>query len=288
MFKAARSAWRELSRRSLPLAYVGMANAVLLVALVTLAAVDDRQITGLNRWIKPAKFAASVAVYTWTLAWYLGYLKPHRASVRAVGWGVAFCMVVEIACVVLQAARGQASHFNVATPFDGAVFSLMGLLIVVNTILAVYTLLLFCLTRVELPAAYLWGIRLGLLLFLAAGLEGFVMTGRSAHTVGLPDGGPGIPVLNWSTAGGDLRVAHFVGLHALQLIPLAGFLVSRHAGHTRVLSPAGWTGALALAYALLAGGLFARAIQGKPLVTAATSIRTEVDRADTARVGAVP
>jgi hypothetical protein len=174
-------------------------------------------------------------------------------------------MIGEIVCVVLQAARGRISHFNTDPGFDGALFSLMGQLIVVNTLLVLYTLALFCWSKVDLPPACLWGIRLGIAIFLVAGLEGFVMTGQRAHTVGLKDGGPGLPLLNWSTAGGDLRVAHFIGLHALQLVPLAGFWLNRR-GRTPVLPPVAWTAAVAVAYAVVAAGLFLQAMRGQPLL----------------------
>jgi hypothetical protein len=265
MGEAPKSLWQVVVARSRVLAYLGLANAALFVLLLPLALADGTEITGANRWVKPMKFAASVAVYAWTLGWYLGYLRSNPASVRVVSCGVAFCMGVEIACVVLQAARGKVSHFNTDPGFDGAVFSVMGILIVANTLLVIYTLVLFCVSRVELPAAYLLGIRLGLLIFLVAGLEGFVMTTRAAHTVGLADGGPGLPVLKWSTVGGDLRVAHFVGLHALQLLPLVGYWLSRRR-RTPVLGPVSWTVVAAVLYALLAGALFLQAVNGKPII----------------------
>jgi hypothetical protein len=265
MLDAALRLWRELVRRNRSLAVLGLVHFALFAGLIVLATFDNRQITGLNRWVKPGKFAVSVGVYAWTFAWYLGYLKGNAASARFIGRGIALCMYVEMFCVVMQAARGKISHFNTDPGFDGAVFSLMGILIVVNTLLVIYGLLLFLFARVELPSAYLWGIRLGILIFILAGLEGFVMTGQRAHTVGLPDGGPGIPILNWSTTGGDLRVAHFIGLHALQVIPLVGYLLSRR-GPTPLLSPAGWTGVVAVAYSLFVAGLFMQAMHGQPLI----------------------
>jgi hypothetical protein len=80
-------------------------------------------------------------------------------------------------------------------------------------------------------------IRAGLVIALIGMALAFLMTSPTAdqlnsfrgiagaHTVGLPDGGPGLPLLGWSTVAGDLRVPHFVGMHALQLIPPAALLL---------------------------------------------------------------
>lgn len=80
-------------------------------------------------------------------------------------------------------------------------------------------------------------IRAGFVIALIGMALAFLMTGPTAeqlnsfrgivgaHTVGLPDGAPGLPLLGWSTSAGDLRVPHFVGMHALQLIPLSALLL---------------------------------------------------------------
>ena len=126
----------------------------------------------------------------------------------------------------MQAARGRQSHFNVATAVDGALFTVMGIVITIFTLWTAYMGYLFFKQKTfaqGLSTGYIWGIRTGFVFFVIFAFEGGQMASSLAHTIGAPDGGSGLPLLNWSTRFGDLRVAHFFGMHALQLLPLAGY-----------------------------------------------------------------
>ena len=216
--------------------WVACFNALLIVPSLAGLAFDPRQVAGINPWIKPLKFEVSVAIYVLTIGWMLLNLPAAETSKRLISFGVALTMACEIAAIVFQAARGVSSHFNEGTPFDAVIFGMMGLLITVNTLVAAWLTVLYFVTPVALPPALLWGIRLSLILFLLASAEGFLIVRNMAHTVGAPDGGSGLPFLNWSTQWGDLRVAHFLGMHGIQLLPLLGFLLSRHDRDAGVLA----------------------------------------------------
>ncbi|HEV7890072.1 MAG TPA: hypothetical protein VGP08_05510 [Pyrinomonadaceae bacterium] len=257
----------ELYRRNRVLAVLGWLHLAAFVVLLVVAPFDARTILGLNPWVKPLKFLVSIAVYVWTLAWLTRYVSGYRRSIKLISWTTAAVFVGEMFCIIMQSARGTTSHFNIRSAFDGAVFSLMGLLIAVNTLLVLVTLLLF-LKPTERPApAYLWGIRLGLLLFFAGSLEGAAMVMNGAHTVGAPDGGAGLPFVNWSTRAGDLRVAHFLSFHALQLLPLAGFALSRHKPDWPARRQTACVVTLAILYAACVSLIFWQAMRGRPLLT---------------------
>jgi hypothetical protein len=267
--KLVREFFRELHRRNPVLSAMGWANVALLLAALLAAPFDARTVTGLNPWIKPMKFAASVAVYVWTLGWLLEHVRHYRRAVRLISWGVTVVFAFEQAAIFMQAGRGTTSHFNVGRPLDAAVFSLMGLMILVNTALACAALWLFFRRTEPLPPAYLWGIRLGLVLFIVAGLEGFAMTSQMAHTVGAKDGGPGLPVLGWSTRAGDLRIAHSLGLHALQVLPLVGYALARRASAGERRHQVAYLWAFAAVYAAAFTLLFWQAWLGRPLLALA-------------------
>lgn len=217
----------ELLTRNRILALFGFLNLAAGVIMIVLMQFDNTEILGINRWIKPFKFFISVAVWSWSMAWYTIYLDRRRA-VSIYSWIFVILMTLEQAAITGQAARGVQSHFNVSSAFDGMIFSIMGIVITIVTLWTLFIGILFFLQkRFTIPMSYVWGIRLGILLFSVSCFEGGYMAARLSHTVGGADGGPGLPLVNWSTQYGDLRVAHFMGLHALQFLPLFGYLISQ-------------------------------------------------------------
>jgi hypothetical protein len=255
----------ELRHRDPLLFWIGAAMVLALVVCLLISIGDARQILGLNPWIKPMKFLVSVPIFLWTVAWYMPEVRAGAGVGRMasfVRWTIGLAMIVEMICVILQAARGTTSHFNIATAFDAMVFNAMGIGILFNTIaMVVFTAII----RTDTPphrAGYLWGIRLGLVMFLLASFEGAVIIANNAHTVGAADGGPGLPFVNWSTANGDLRVAHFVGMHAFQGLPLLGFLLDR----ARVSAARNVVLATGILWFAVMGGLLMMALQGRPLL----------------------
>lgn len=257
---------RELHRPLLLLTVLMAGTAV--VSLAGLL-VDDRLITGAPAWMKPLKFSLSIMFYAITLAILNTLVHKGKRIVWWMGTVATVCAVLEMVAIIGQVVRGRGSHFNTATALDAAIFGLMGTTIVVLWLAtAVVTIWLW---RAELgDRALTWSIRLGMLLSLVGMAVAFMMTSPKpgqigdgppstigAHSVGVADGGPGLPLVGWSTTGGDLRVPHFIGLHALQLLPLLALGLARLARkHSRLtetvrtrlllVASAGYTAVLAL------------------------------------------
>jgi hypothetical protein len=255
-------ALRRLHRANPLLSGTGWLNVALAALALALLPLDHRLVTGALVWLKPLKFALSIIAFVWTLAWLLASLPPAaQRSVRRLSWGIAVSMVVEQAIIFGQAARGTTSHYNGSSLLNGVLFGLMGIFIMVNTLMSAWALYLAWRYRPQGPAGYVWGVRLGLLVFLVGSVLGGLMIHLNQHTVGAPDGGPGLPGLGWSTRAGDLRIAHFMGMHALQALPLLGWATSCWRPSRAVLL----TGLGAALYAGTVGALLALALAGRPL-----------------------
>jgi hypothetical protein len=270
---------RGLWNASAPLTATGIVMLGALAASLVGLWLDPRVITGAPAWLKPAKFAASIAIYTFTLAWMFTYLMAWPRMRRIVGWTTAVVMVLELAIIDAQAWRGTTSHFNVGTPLDFALFSIMGTAIVLQTVTSIAVAV--ALWRQPFSDRALgWALRLGMIVTIAGAFSGGLMTRPTAaqladarvtsrmtiagaHTVGAADGGPGLPGTGWSTEHGDLRVPHFIGLHALQVFALFVFALPRRwSADRRVRSVA----VMSASYAALFGILVWQALRGLALI----------------------
>jgi hypothetical protein len=251
--------------KSNPWMTIGMVLQIVLAALALLGmAFDKREILGLNPWIKPFKFDISVFIMIATLAIFLSGL--HRFSTLRlwVGGSFAIALTFENLLIALQALRGVRSHMNYTTPFNAKVFALMGLMLPIVTVAIILTLCLYFAEQPNWSKAVTWGIRLGLLLLLAGFSEGALMVMHGGHTVGAADGLAGLPITNWSRRHGDLRIAHFFALHAVQALPILGYLCSRMPVAERLQVTAVFCAAVL--YSGLVWLLFRQAMAGTPLL----------------------
>jgi hypothetical protein len=180
------------------------------------------------------------------------------------GWTLAAVLVLEVAIIDVQAVRGTTSHFNVGTGLDAVLFTIMGVSILILWLASVGVLLALFRQKFSDPA-WGWWLRIGMLVTVLGSAAGGLMLRPTpeqlgefranqppsivgAHTVGAPDGGPGLPGVGWSTQHGDLRIGHFFGLHGIQIVPLIGWLALRRRNR--------WTRGRRISIAVAAGASY--------------------------------
>nr|WP_166779378.1 hypothetical protein [Curtobacterium sp. WW7] len=216
-----------------------VAGVMVLCAVVSVVGllVDPRTVLGAPLWAKPLKFSVSILLYAVTWAWLIAHLPRWRRLAHRLGTVIALTLLVEQALILWAAATGTTSHFNVSSPLHIVVWGVMAVSITVLYLCTFVTSAALFFLRLPTPALTV-AVRLGAVIALGGIGVAFLMTGPTptqlttpdgivgAHAVGVVDGGPGVPVLGWSTTGGDYRVAHFVGMHALQLVPLAALALT--------------------------------------------------------------
>jgi hypothetical protein len=216
----------RMQKASAPLFWVGLALLLMALATMALIAIDARQFQGVSVWLKPFKFQLSTGVYLLSLALFMGWL-PAQAqqsrTARYVVWAAVMAGLFEVAYITWQGGQGLASHFNTQTPFLATMYTLMGVgAVVLASASLVLGVLIARTGTYGLPPALKLAVVLGLVLTFAigTGFGGYLSAQRAGHWVGgvLSDSG-GLPLVKWSRSGGDLRVAHFFGIHAMHFIP---------------------------------------------------------------------
>jgi len=245
----------KLKVRSDLLFYFGLLCLVFAAICFVLSYFQNVEVYGVNAWLKPLKFALSTAIFVWSMAWFTGYIVNFNKDLFA--WTTIILLGFEIVYIAWMASQGKTSHFNVSTDLNRILFSMMALAATLVTLYTAYVGLLFFTDRVvPLEKHYLWAIRFGIWIFVIFAFEGFLMGSRMSHSVGLVNDNSNLFILGWSKIVGDLRVAHFVGMHALQVLPLLSWYVFKSSK---------WTILFAFLYLALATFTLVQALSGKPL-----------------------
>ncbi|MEV0682039.1 hypothetical protein AB0I60_36510 [Actinosynnema sp. NPDC050436] len=265
-----------------------LAWAMAALTLVSLGGLlfDGRVLQGSPVWLKPFKFAVSLAVYSATLSWMLSLAHRGRRFTSGLGTTIAVIMFADVGLIAVQAARGTFSHYNTSQDFWNVLTQNMFKYTIPVMFFANVALAIVLSVQRLRDRQTTWGIRTGLYLAVLGMASGYLMVGqgkrstatdaagheiglRGGNTVGAPDGGDGIPVTAWSTTGGDLRIPHFFGMHGLQVMVLVALAVTALSLSER--ARVRLVGVAAFGY----GGLFAlltwQALRGEPLVHPSTT-----------------
>ncbi len=246
-----------LKSRNEVLFYFGAVCLLGAIFCMIMVRVSNIQVMGINAYIKPLKFCLSTVIFSWSMGWYLGYLE-EGFDIKLFNWVVVICLGFEIIYIALQAGKGQLSHYNMSTTWHAGMYSLMAMAATLVTLFTAFIGIKFLSAEVyPLPAYYKLAIQAGIFLFVIFSFQGFSMGAKMTHTIGGPDGTRGLPFVNWSLSKGDLRVAHFIGMHALQVIPILAYYVLRNTF---------WVIFTIALYALFATFTLIQAFQGRPFL----------------------
>ncbi|MCH7403340.1 hypothetical protein ACFOUP_08170 [Belliella kenyensis] len=248
---------QDLKTRNETLFYFGLVCLGVAFLFLVLTKTTATQVYGVNAYYKPFKFAFSTFLFAWAMAWYCYYLPSF--NVALFNWTVILLLGFEIVYITIMASKGLTSHYNLSSPFYATMFSVMALAATLVTLYTAYVgFLFFSQSFPDLPSYYVWAIRLGILIFVVFSFEGFVMGSKLSHTVGAINDNSNWFIVGWSKKAGDLRVSHFIGMHALQVLPILSFYVFKNSKATIFVS---------ILYGLLALMTLVQALQGKPLFT---------------------
>jgi hypothetical protein len=267
---------RRMRSSSAPLYWTGLALLAMCIPTLALAGLDARLFQGVSVWLKPLKFQLSTGVYLLSLAFFMGWLQAddlRSKKAQYLVWAAVVSGIFEVIYITAQGAQGLGSHFNLSSRFYANMYTLMGVAAVVLTSSSLVCAILIARSRsYALPPALKLSVVLGLLLtfVLGTGFGGYLSAQRAGHWVGgalvngaFTDSG-GLPLFKWSRSGGDLRVAHFFGLHAMHFIPAFALVLAWAKLPQRSAQLAIW--GFAVAYTAFCVWTFVQATRGLPFL----------------------
>jgi hypothetical protein len=250
--------------RNQVLFWLGFSHLIISLLLLLYLPFNETKVLGINSVIKPIKFALSIWIYSWTMCLILNYFQDQR-KVKVYSWVVVITMCFEQFAITYQAFKGELSHFNKSSAFGIILFSLMGVFILTVTLWTAYLTYIFVKQKkYNISPTIVYSIKIGLIYFVIFSLFGGYISSLQGHTIGSADGGKGIPFLNWSTLFGDLRVAHFFGIHSLQIIPLFAINCNKYLDENLSIK---WTKIFSILYFCFLAFVLIQGLIGLPFIT---------------------
>ena len=264
-----RSFFQELDATDPVLSRLGWALLLVIPVFAALAVLVPAGTAAISPWIKPIKFSMSFSTFASTISLFLLALRIPKWQLTLVRRAIAASVALEILSLAAQAWR-SAYHLSGQFLLDTSLAQMTNSMVMVNTAIVCWMLALFCANRVHterIDWPMVAAIRYSIVIFLVGNAIGGYMLARGSHTVGAADGGPGLPFVNWSVIAGDLRIAHFIAIHAIQIVPLFAYILAQMSPILPVKYRRTAAGALALGVSIAVGATFVQAALGHPLLS---------------------
>jgi hypothetical protein len=237
------------------------------VAVLSAVMLNGGQALATSAWIKPIKFSVSFTSFVWTISLFLSALDLPYWRQKLARYAIVVSITLEMASLIVQAWRS--AHMIALTQIDVVAAQATSAMISIVTMVSIWVLAMFLRSPQSIrliDQAQILAIRLSMGIFLAGNAIGGYMLARGSHTVGAADGTQGLPFLNWSTIAGDLRIAHFIALHAIQIIPLFTWLLWSMAPRPSLKYRKLTVVILSALVTLIVSATFIQAAMGNPLL----------------------
>jgi hypothetical protein len=213
----------ELYKRNNILFWMGWIHFVMFFFCMGLLSFNHTIISGESAWAKPTRYYLSSGISIWTFGWFIYHINS-KTKIKVLSWLIAITLFFETAIIFIQSYRGVPSHFNTSDPFNAMMNLVLLSLMLIFIITIIYiTFIFFNQKKMPISQHYTWGLRMGLVNFVVFSVTGLIMFAKMTHCIGGIENGGGMALFNWSHKHGDLRIAHFMGVHALQIIPLLSY-----------------------------------------------------------------
>ena len=85
---------KELKVRNEYLFYFGLLCVIVSIVCIVLTKTSSTEVQGVNAWYKPFKFAVSIGLFSWSMAWYCYYLSGF--NVTPFNWSVIILFGLEL------------------------------------------------------------------------------------------------------------------------------------------------------------------------------------------------